>query len=613
MIARTLPARSEVALEDTWDATSVFATEAEWEAEFDRVAASLPDLQEFKGHLGSGPDAVADFFEAAERVLRSLGRIQVYATMFTAVDSSDQAASARAERVRSLGARVNAALSFSEPEMLNIGIPRLQTWAGEHERLRVYHHHFDRLGRRQAHVRSDEVEEVLSLAAEPLQSAAAVHGILANAELAFEPANGAAGDYELAQGTYADLLTNPDRDVRRSAWENYADAHLALRRTMAASLNTGVRRDVFFARARHYRDSLEAALDPNNIPVEVFHNVIAAFRANVGTWHRYWRLRKRVLDVDHLYVFDTRAPLGRGRTPVPYGQAVDWISEGLQPMGPEYVDAMRRGALEERWVDVYPNRGKRMGAFSMGVPGTHPFIFMSYNDNVFSMSTLAHELGHSMHSWYSKNRQPYVYANYGLFIAEVASNFHQAMVRAHLLRTNGDPDFQVNLIEEAMANFHRYFFIMPSLARFELELHQRVERGEAVTADAMTDLMATLLDEVYGGVVEHRSDLDRQRTGITWAQFHTHLYSNFYVYQYATGIAGANALAERVLSGDGDAVGAYIDFLSAGSSAYPLDALRAAGVDMASPEPVNKAFAVMAGYVDRLEELLGRPYGPNSG
>jgi oligoendopeptidase F len=284
---------------------------------------------------------------------------------------------------------------------------------------------------------------------------------------------------------------------------------------------------------------------------------------------------------------------------------VEWIAEGLQPMGAEYVSALRRGAFEERWVDIYPNRGKRMGAFSMGVPGTHPFIFLSYNDNVFSMSTLAHELGHSMHSWYSKSRQPYVYANYGLFVAEVASNFHQAMVRAHLLKTNPDPEFQINLIEEAMANFHRYFFIMPSLARFELELHRSVERGEAVTADGMTALMSSFLDEVYGGVVEHRSDLDRARSGITWAQFHTHLYSNFYVYQYATGIAGAHWLAERVLSGEPGAVASYIDFLSAGSSRYPLDALRAAGVDMASPEPVNKAFEVMAGYVERLEKLLG--------
>jgi len=594
-----------VAREHTWDAESVYRTEADWQADFDEVAARLPDLMEFKGHLDAGPDQVADYFAASEAVLRSLGRITVYAGMFSAVDSSDQAATARSERVRSLAARVYATISWAEPEMLAIGIPRLRQWARDHDRLRVYDHHFERLGERQAHVRSDEVEEVLSLAAEPLQAAASIHGTLANAELVFDPATGTAGDhYEVAQGTYADLLSHPDREVRRTAWENYADAHLALKRTMAAALATGIRRDVFFARARRYSDSLEAALAPNNIPVEVFHNVIAAFRANAPTWHRYWRLRKRALGLDHLHVFDTRGPLSGARTPVPYGQAVEWITEGLKPMGSEYVTAMRRGALEERWVDIYPNKGKRMGAFSMGVPGTHPFIFISYNDNVFSMSTLAHELGHSMHSWYSKGRQPYVYANYGLFVAEVASNFHQAMVRAHLLATNPDPDFQISLIEEAMANFHRYFFIMPSLARFELKLHRRFERGEAVTADGMTELMASLLDEVYGGEVEHRAPPDRERSGITWAQFHTHLYSNFYVYQYATGIAGAHWLAERVLRGEPGAVDSYINFLSAGSSMYPLDALRRAGVDMASPEPVNQAFEVIAGYVERLEKLL---------
>jgi oligoendopeptidase F len=594
-----------VAREHTWDAESVYRTEADWQADFDEVAARLPDLMEFKGHLGAGPDQVADYFAASEAVLRSLGRITVYAGMFSAVDSSDQAATARSERVRSLAARVYATISWAEPEMLAIGIPRLRQWARDHDRLRVYDHHFERLGERQAHVRSDEVEEVLSLAAEPLQAAASIHGTLANAELAFDPATGTPGDhYEVAQGTYADLLSHPDREVRRTAWENYADAHLALKRTMATALATGIRRDVFFTRARRYSDSLEAALAPNNIPVEVFHNVIAAFRANTPIWHRYWRLRKRALGLDHLHVFDTRAPLSGARTPVPYRQAVEWIAEGLKPMGSEYVTAMRRGALEERWVDIYPNKGKRMGAFSMGVPGTHPFIFISYNDNVFSMSTLAHELGHSMHSWYSKGRQPYVYANYGLFVAEVASNFHQAMVRAHLLATNPDPDFQISLIEEAMANFHRYFFIMPSLARFELELHRRFERGEAVTADGMTELMASLLDEVYGGEVEHRAPADRERSGITWAQFHTHLYSNFYVYQYATGIAGAHWLAERVLRGEPGAVDSYIDFLSAGSSMYPLDALRMAGVDMASPQPVNKAFEVMADYVERLEKLL---------
>jgi oligoendopeptidase F len=243
-----------------------------------------------------------------------------------------------------------------------------------------------------------------------------------------------------------------------------------------------------------------------------------------------------------------------------------------------------------------------MGAFSSGVPGTHPFIMMSYNDDLAGLSTLAHELGHSMHSYYTFATQPLMaYARYGLFLAEVASNFNQALVRDHLFRTQTDPDFQIALIEEAMGNFHRYFFIMPTLARFELEIHERVEKGRALTASTLNALMAELFAEGYGDELT----MDAERTGITWAQFHTHLYANFYVYQYATGIAAAHALAEGILAGRPGARERYLAFLKAGGSMYPLDTLRAAGVDMATPEPVERAFAVLSGLVDRLEALAG--------
>jgi oligoendopeptidase F len=603
--ARTLPARSEIAQAHTWDAESVFENEEAWAAEYSKVVGALADLREFKGHLADGPETLADYFQASQQVLRSLGRIVVYAAMFTAVDSRDQQALARQDRARGLAARVSSTLSFDEPELIAIGLPRLLEWARSEPRLAAYEHYFDRLSRRAEHVRSEEVEEVLSQAGEPLASAATIHGLLANAELHFAPATSTEGEqFEVAQGTYADLLSSPDREIRKSAWRNYADAHLALSGTMAACLATGIKRDVFYARARRYPDSLHASLDPNNIPVEVFHNVLDAFQDNVGTWQRYWRVRRRALGVEALRVYDTRAPLIGERIEVPYQQAVEWIAEGLEPMGAEYVTTLRRGSLQERWVDIYPNRGKRMGAFSMGVPDTKPFIFLSYNDNLFSLSTLAHELGHSMHSWYSKTRQPFHYANYGLFVAEVASNFHQALVRDHLLRSHPDREFQVGVIEEAMGNFHRYFFIMPTLARFEVEMHHRAEDGEPLTAESMTQRMAELLEEVYGGEVEYEVREDRQRSGITWAEFHTHLYSNFYVYQYATGIAGAHWLADRVLRHEPGATEDYLRFISAGSSVYPLEALRMAGVDMTSPEPVRKAFAVMAGYVDRLEELV---------
>jgi oligoendopeptidase F len=586
----------------TWDAKSVFTDEAAWEAAVETIMARLPDLAEFKGHLGQSPDMLADWFDASESAQRLMGKVVVYATMSYSVDASDQSAAARSDRARSTYAQLGAAMAFAVPEMIAIGFPKLREWVASAKRLGHLGHYVDRLERMQAHVRSPEVEELLTQASDPLATAISVHGILANTDLKFAPASGANGQEEVAQGTIGALLTSPDRDLRRSAFESYADAHLAMQHAMAANLAAGIKRDVFYSRARGYSSSLEGALEPNHIPAAVFHNVIRTFRDNLGTWHRYWRVRKVALKLPALKPYDTRAQLGSAMR-VPYEQAVEWVAEGVRPFGDEYVSVLRKGAVEERWVDIYPNKGKRMGAFSTGVPGTLPFIFMSYNDDIYSMSTLAHELGHSMHSYYTRKAQPFVYSGYGLFQAEVASNMHQALTRRHLFATNKDPEFQIAVVEEAMSNFYRYFFIMPSLARFELEIHERVERGGALTANYLNDLMADLIAEVHGSEVEV-SDADRERIGSTWAQFHTHLYSNFYVYQYATGIAGANHLAERVASGDPKAVDAYLAFLKSGGSMYPLEGLKLAGVDMSSPEPVDSAFAVLAEMVDRLEKLV---------
>jgi oligoendopeptidase F len=404
----------------------------------------------------------------------------------------------------------------------------------------------------------------------------------------------------VTHGTLNALLHSPDREVRRTAWESYADGHLAYKNTMANALAAGVKQDVFRARARRYSSSLKAALTPPNIPIAVFHNLIDIFRRNLPTWHRYWRLRRKVFGVDVLYEYDIKAPLTEDKIEISYRQAVEWICEGMAPLGEEYVNILRRGALEQRWIDIYPNRGKRLGAFSYGGPGAHPFIMMSYTDDIFSLSTLAHELGHSMHSYFSWRTQPVIYGRYTLFAAEVASNFNQALVRDYLLRTQSSRAFQVALLEEAMSNYHRYFFVMPTLARFELELHERAERGEPLTAPVMIELMADLFAEGYGDELT----IDRERAGGTWAHFSTHLYSNFYVYQYATGISGANALARAVLDGKEGAVERYLEFLHAGGSCYPLDALQRAGVDLSTPEPVNAAFAMLADYVGRLEDLL---------
>jgi oligoendopeptidase F len=602
-VRNTLPNRADVDTRFTWNRESVFSDGAGWEAAVSSILAKLPDLAEFEGHLGESPDMLADWFDAADSAQLLMGKVFVYATMAYSVDATDQAAAARADRARTTYAQLGAAMSFAVPEMIAIGFPKLREWVATSPRLQHLGHFLDRLEKLRNHVRSPEVEQLLSQASDPLATALSVHSVLANTDLRFAPARGAEGEEEVAQGTIGALLTSPDRDLRRSAFESYADAHIAMQHAMAANLAAGVKRDVFYARARGYGSSLEASLEPNHIPATVYHNVIRAFQDNLGTWHRYWRVRRRALGLSALEPYDLQARLGLSKRPVPYEEAVDWICQGVSSLGAEYVDVLRKGSLEERWVDVYPNKGKRMGAFSTGTPGTYPFIFMSYNEDIYSMSTLAHELGHSMHSYYTRKTQPFVYSGYGLFQAEVASNMHQALTRRYLLATNKDPEFQIAVIEEAMANFYRYFFIMPTLARFELEIHERVEKGIALTADDLNQLASDLIAEVYGSEVE-LSERNRERVGSTWAQFHTHLYSNFYVFQYATGIAGANHLAERVAAGDASAVRNYLAFLKSGGSMYPLDGLRLAGVDMASPEPVASAFAAFAGMVDRLEELI---------
>jgi oligoendopeptidase F len=602
-MTQELRKRHEVPVEYTWDTANIYVNDDAWAGAMTAVQEQLPALASFQGRLGSGPAVLVDWLGQLELLISALGKIYNYAGMFQSVDSADQEASAKVDRARSLFGQALATVAYGEPEVLAIGLPTLHRWIEEEPRLAVYEHYLDDLFYRQAHVRSAEVEEVLGQVMDPFGTASATHGILADTDVVFKPARSSSGEsLEVAQSTISALLTNPDREVRRTAWENYSDAHLAYKNTMANSLTTGVKQDVFRARVRRYASSLEAALSPNHIPAAVFHNTLDTFRRNLPTWHRYWRVRRQALGYDKLHVYDIKAPLTPEAPKVSYQQAIEWIVGGMGPLGKEYNRVMERGLREQRWVDVYPNQGKRMGAYSSGVKGTHPFIFMSYTDDLFSMSTLAHELGHSMHSYYSWESQPYIYADYSLFVAEVASNFNQALVRAYLLENNPDPNFQIALIEEAMANFHRYFFIMPILAIFELEIHERIERGEALTADNLTARMAELFREGYGDEVV----FDHDRIGITWAEFHTHLYSNFYVYQYTTGIAGAHALAADILAKKPGAAENYLTFLKAGSSLYALDALKLAGVDMASPEPVEKTFAVLAQIVDRLEKLTAK-------
>jgi oligoendopeptidase F len=601
MPSNTIPPRSAIDKKYTWNAESVFATPADWNAEVKNILVGILAVKEYQGRLKEGPATLLEAFNAIEGLLVRVSRVFVYAGFAYSVDTTDQVAAGMADKAQGVYGQVLAAASFLHPELLEIGETTLRQWLKDEAKLALYEHYIDNLFRKQTHVRSAEVEELLGMLADPFSGPSTTASMLTNADFKFAAGLDSAGqEIEINEGTFLRLLSSEDRKIRQTGWESYMDKHLEFKNTLSSNLGNSIKQNIFQMRARRHASSLAASLFELNVPAEVFHNLISTFKKNLPVWQRYFEIRKKALGVETLEPYDMWAPLTSKREKIPFEKAVDLIAAGLLPLGKDYVGILRNGCLEERWVDSAPNLGKRTGAFSWGTVGTFPFIMMSYTDEIFSLSTLAHELGHSMHSYLTWENQPLVYADYSLFVAEVASNFNQAMLRAHLLQTNNDRDFQISVIEEAMANFYRYFFLMPTLACFELEIHERVEKGQALTADVLINLMADLFAEGFGDTVH----VDRERVGMTWAYF-PHLFQDYYVYAYATGISGAHALSGRILRGEPNAVQDYLGFLKSGSSAYPLEVLKKAGVDLTSPKPVEETFAVMSGYIDRLEILLG--------
>jgi oligoendopeptidase F len=593
--------REKVEKNQTWNAESVFSSPEAFDNKVNSLLNRLVDIKKIQGHLGEGPHIFLQAMDLIEEISQQAARVRVYATMSSAVDATNQQAAALNGKAASAMAQVSAAISFVDPELLSIGEPKLRQWLTDDPHMKLYEHYFNDLFRKQTHIRSAEVEELLGMLRDPFSGTGGTAAVLANADFKFRPARDSRNKkIELTQSTYNSILGSTDRRARRTAWKHYNDKYLEHKNTLASNLATSIKQNVFNMRARNFQSSLAATLFNGDIPVEMFYNLLDIFQKKLPLWHRYWKVRRKALGVKVLHPYDVWAPLSTKKQQVPFELAVDWICEGLASMGEEYVSILRKGCLEDRWVDRSPNAGKRQGAFSTRVPkDTFPFIMMSYTGSVSSMSTLAHELGHSMHAYYASRAQPMFYYQYPSIVAETASNFHQAMVRAHLLNSSPSKSFQTALLEEAMGNFHRYFFIMPMLARFELETHQRIEKGEALTAASMIELMADLFSEGFGGEMA----LDRERVGITWGTFTTHLYIDFYSFQYAIGISAANGIARRILSGTPEAAQDHINFLKAGSSSSPIEVFQIAGVDMTSTQPIEDAFTVLEDYIDRLETL----------
>lgn len=594
---RTLP-RNEVASDELWAIEEVYGSVDEWNREFARISDSLDTLAERSGTLKASAAEMLATLELRDKVFAEVDKLVTFAFLRQAEDAANMTYSELADRASGLYSSALAAASFIDPELLEIPRDKIDAFMQKEPQLTLFEHYFDAIDLRREHTRSSEVEELLARAGEVTGSFHGIHGVLENADLDLGQITDDDGEtHQLTQGNLGIFLQSPSRSVREAAWTTSADAYLSVRHTMAQTLVGSFKSDVFYARARNYETALQAALHPIDIPEAVFFNLLDTVERNMPTWRRYFQIRRRVLGLDQLHEWDITAPLVPQSTRIGWDRGIEMITDSLKPLGDEYVEIVRRGAAE-RWVDRSANTGKHGGAFSGGSPGMPPFISMTYTNDFESVSTLAHEFGHSLHSYYAWENQPHVYTDYGMMVAETASNMHQALMGKQLLNDIDDPSFLIEIIEERMSNYLRYFFTMPILARFELECHTAIENGGALTADSMSELLAGIYEQAYGGEVA----VDPERTGIIWARF-PHLYQAYYVFNYAIGISAAAKLSQQVLDDGESAARRYIDFLSTGASKFEINALRDAGVDMTDPAPIQAAFDLLAEYVDRLDEL----------
>ncbi len=601
IVAKTVPPRSEIPIQETWDLESIFATDAVWEDNFTYVSDQLPKLRSLQGSLGQTAAALLHALKLRDQVGEVLGRLLVYATMRFHEDTTRAQYQALADRAMTLAAEYSAATSFYTPEILAIPLERLQAYLDAEPGLATYRHAIDEITRARPHVRSAEVEQVLASMIELAQAPDRIFEMIDNADLRLPTLTDAEGnEAQLSIGNYLLFMQSPQRSVRQAAFEAMHETFKKQQNTIGANLATQVKKNIFFAKARHYGSSLEAALDDTNIPTTVYTNLVETVNRRLPVLHRYLALRQRALKLDdQQHMYDLYTPLVKEvDVTVPFNEARETVVQALSPLGSEYTTTLAHG-LRSRWVDVRENQGKRGGAYSWGAYGTHPFVLLNYQSLLDDEFTLAHEMGHSLHSYLTWTSQPFHYGGYTIFLAEIASTLNEALLTQHLLRTTTDLSIRAYVLNHYLDGFRATLFRQAMFADYELRIHQRAEAGESLTPDLLCAIYRELNDRYYGdgGVVV--DDLINWE----WSRI-PHFYSSFYVYQYATGIAASTALARDILTEGQPAVDRYLRLLRSGSSEYSIDLLRTAGVDMTTPAPIEAAIDEFDRAIGEMESLV---------
>jgi oligoendopeptidase F len=596
---RRLKSRTEIPEATKWHLEDIFSDNEQWEKEFTHVEKLINEGKKFEGHLADAPETLIACFEWMDDLSLEIEEIYTYARMRRDEDNRDANYQALTDRAGALAVKVSSSASFVVPELLAIPEGRLKEFRTTSKKLELYNHALEDILRKKEHILSSVEEKLLAEVGELAEAPGAIFSMANNADLKFPSIVDEAGkSVELTKGNFIMFMESHQQSVRKEAFETLYHTYEKQKNTWAATLNSSVKSDIFFSKARNYSSAIAGSLDDDRVPLKVYDSLIDTVHEFLPQMHRYVQLRKKALKLDELHMYDIYVPIVPETTMViTYEQAKDMVIDGLKPLGPDYIKILEEG-FQKKWVDVYENEGKTSGAYSWGTYRSHPYVLLNHQDTLDSMFTLAHEMGHSLHTFLSNRKQPHLYAGYKIFVAEVASTLNEALVMEHLLETTKDPKTLAYLINHYLEQFRGTIFRQTMFAEFEKKIHSVVEEGGALTADTLSEIYRNLNAVYYGAEVVLDPEI-----AIEWARI-PHFYNAFYVYKYATGFSAATAFARAILDEGEPAVVRYLEFLSGGGSDYPIELLRKAGVDMETPVPVRNALQVFTGLVERLETLL---------
>lgn len=588
--------RKDVPEEHRWRLEDLFPDQKAWDKEFQETKDALNKISAFQGKLND-PAAVKECFQLEDEISLHTERLYVYANMKHHEDTAEPAFQALSDKAKKLSVEAGEALSFISPEILSLSDEQLHVLVN-HPDLTFYRKTLDEMIRQKPHTLSKEQEALLAQAGNMAGAPSTIFGMLNNADLKFPKIKNENGEeIELTHGSYIQFLESRNRDVRKSAFEAMYSTYRGQKNTIASTLSANINKNMFYAKARRYPSVLEMSLYGDNIKKEVYTNLVDTIHQSLPQLQRYLKLRKKLLKVDELHMYDLFAPLVEEfKMEITYQEAQKLVSESLAPLGENYLKILQE-SFEQHWIDIYENKNKRNGAYSWGAYGTHPYVLLNHKDNLNSMFTLAHEMGHAIHSYLSDETQEYRYAQYTIFLAEVASTLNEALLMDYLLKRVTDPKEKLYLLTYYADQFRTTVFRQTMFAEFEMITHDRAEKGESLTPQEFSEIYYALNKLYHGDDMVVDQDIEME-----WARI-PHFYNSFYVYKYATGFSAATSFAKQILDEGQPAVERYLGFLKSGGSDYSLNILKRAGVDMSSPEPIKQAMSVFSSLLDQMEQL----------